>query len=235
LPLSHAPNWYGKDIVEKILNFAKKSTFEQEIACHSFSHPMFGDLGCSENLARAEIDKCLEIMRNYKISPTTFVFPVGSVGHTQLLKEKAFFAFCSGIASRIYDQSLEKSVSNLLKKYVHLGTELLSHYFFLSPPLVVPREVIPGLWEVPRSLCFNKKKGVQMDLVTLRAKKAVRDAVEEKKCFHMFTHLHNFGVDAPVMLQNFENILALVESERKRKRLRVVNVKELTQTLQFKT
>lgn len=227
-----APHWYGKDIVEKILNFARDSPVEQEIGCHSFSHQMFGDPGCSTELARAEIDKCLEIMRDAEVRPRTFAFPRGSVGHINILTEKGFVAFCSGIPELVERTSLDRSALNVFRKYVSLGTEFSSYYLLLPPHVIVPKQVLPGLWEVPGSLCFNKKRNIPMSLVVLKAKKGIKRAIEKGKCFHMTTHLHNFGLEPAALLRTFEDVLSFADEERRRGGLQFVNVERLIRMLE---
>lgn len=227
-----APHWYGKDIVEKILNFAKENPMEQEIGCHSFSHQMFGDPGCSTKLARKEIDKCLELMRDEGVRPKTFAFPRGSVGHINILREKEFLAFCSGIPQLVEPTSLDRSALNAFRKHVSLGIEFSSHYFLSPPPVVVPKQALPGLWEVPNSMCFNKKRNIPISLVVLKAKKGIKRAIKEGKCFHMFTHLHNFGADPATLLRTFENVLSVADEERRRDSLQFVNVESLIRMLE---
>ncbi|MDH5461434.1 MAG: hypothetical protein OEX09_04335, partial [Candidatus Bathyarchaeota archaeon] len=78
------PAWYGKDIVGKIVEYVKTSRVPHEIGCHSFSHQLFGDPGCGEELARAEIQKSLELMKNeYDVVPEVFAFPRDYVGHLE--------------------------------------------------------------------------------------------------------------------------------------------------------
>lgn len=228
--ISEAPLWYGKDIVEKIIEFADSNPAQQEISCHSFSHPMFGDPGCSEQLARAEIDKCLEIMTERGLRPRTFVFPLGNAGHINLLKEKGFSAFFGGIPQLIEGTSLEKSALNLVRKYASLGIEFLSYYVLLPPHVVLPRQVLPGLWEIPSSMCFNKKKAIPMSLVVSKTKKGIRRAIDKRKCFHMFTHLHNFGLEPPTLLKSFEKILSFADQKRKEGNLEITTTERLVET-----
>ena len=226
------PLWYGKDIVEKILDFSSDSVAEQEIACHSFSHPVFGDPGCSKEFARAEIDKCLAIMKGYETRPRTFVFPLGSVGHVRLLKERGFTAFFSGISQLVKGSSLGRLAPSAFHRYVSSGIELLSNNSLLSPPVSVPEMVLPGLWAIPGSMCFNKKRNVPLKFVVLRAKRGIERAIREKACFYMYTHLHNFGVDSGSLLHSFENILRYVDEKRQVGELQVTNVQELVRSLE---
>jgi len=222
------PLWYGKDIVGKILDFAEKSSAEQDICCHSFSHPIFGLSGCSEELAEAEISKSLDVMRDCGISPKVFVFPLGSVGHLNVLREKGFVAFRGGIPELVQRYAnLGSGVERLFRRYLTFGMEFLSYYFLLPPSVAVPRQVLPGLWEVPGSMSFGKKRNVPMRLVVSKVKRGIERAIREKKCFHLFTHLHNFGVDSVVLLREFENVLAFADKKRKEGKLQMATMKGL--------
>ena len=51
------PIFYGKSLVDRIL----ACPVPQEIGCHSFSHPMFGDPGCSRETASTELAECVRL------------------------------------------------------------------------------------------------------------------------------------------------------------------------------
>jgi len=227
--ITEFPLWYGKDIVDKIVELADRNPTQQEIGCHSFSHPIFGDPGCSEELARAEIDKCLEILEERGLRPRTFVFPMDNAGHINVLREKRFSAFFGGIPQLIESTSLERSAPNLVRKHASLGMEWLGYYALLPPHVGLPRQVLPGLWEIPSSLCFNKKKAIPMSLVVLKAKKGIRRATDQNKCFHMFTHLHNFGLDSPTLLHSFEKILSFADQKRREGNLEITTAEGLVE------
>lgn len=226
------PLWYGKDVVEKILDFAKNNPVDQDISCHSFSHPVFGDPGCSEELARAEIDKSLDVMMKNGVRPSVFVFPIGSVGHIEVLKEKGFVAFRGGTPELVKRYAnLGSVVERLFRRYLTFGMEFLSYYSLLPPPVVVPKQILPGLWEVPGSMGFNKKRAVPLSLVVSKAKRGIERAIREKKCFHLFTHLHNFGLDSATLLKEFENVIAFADKKRKEGKLQMTTMKDLRKML----
>ena len=81
------PAWYAPDLIETIL----ASSVKHEIGCHGFSHLGFGSY-CPEEVASAELDACLEVMKPYGIRPRSFVFPGNDVGKLELLARKGFLA-----------------------------------------------------------------------------------------------------------------------------------------------
>lgn len=221
------PAWYGKDIVNRIVRYMKESKLTHDIGCHSFSHQMFGDKECSEELARAEIKKCLELMEmQYGITPKIFTFPRDYVGQVNILKELGFLAF-RDIPPKLYPcLKLERTVSNYMKTYFSLFVQLLSYYFLFPPHVVTMREAIPGLWAVPGSLAYGKKPLIPLWLVAFKAKQGIKRAVKERKIFLMYTHLRNFGENKQ-MLSNFEKLLLYVSRKRDEGKLEVKTMTEI--------
>ena len=78
--------WYAPDLIEKILN----SRVEHEVGCHSFSHIDFSDKNCPRKVAEDEIKACIEVAKQWDINLKSFVFPGGTYGNYQTLKEFGF-------------------------------------------------------------------------------------------------------------------------------------------------
>ena len=227
------PAWYGKDVVGKIVEYVKTSKVPHEIGCHSFSHQLFGDPGCDKELARAEIQKSLELMKNeYGIVPEVFAFPRDYVGHLKTLKEHGFIAF-RDVPTKLYPcLKLEKTVSNLIKTYSSLFIQFLSYYFLVPPHVVTPSEAISGLWTVRGCLPYGKQPLIPLSLVTFKAIQGVDRAIRGKKIFSMYTHLSSFGEDSN-MLSDFERILSYVSQKREEGRLEVKTMSELVRELSY--
>lgn len=83
------PAWYAPDLVEKIIN----SCVKHEIGCHTFSHIDFTDKNCTADLARAELAKCVEVAALNGIELRSMVFPGGTEGHHQILKDYGFSCY----------------------------------------------------------------------------------------------------------------------------------------------
>jgi peptidoglycan/xylan/chitin deacetylase (PgdA/CDA1 family) len=64
------PLWYGSDIVRQILSCKVK----QEIGCHTFSHVIVGDAGCSSSCFNSELHACLQAASKLEINLRSFVF-----------------------------------------------------------------------------------------------------------------------------------------------------------------
>jgi len=229
--LQRDPAWYGKDIVGRIVKYVKDSKVPHEIGCHSFSHQLFGDPGCGEELARAEIQKCVELMkREYEIVPKVFSFPRDYVGHLNVLKEAGFVAF-RDIPTKLYPcLKLERTISNYMKTYFSLFNQFLSYYFLFPPHVAPPREAISGLWTVPGCLAYGRKPLIPLKLVTFKAIQGIRKAIGEAKTFSMYTHLRSFGENKH-MLSNFEQVLSYVGEKRREGKLEVKTMTELVREL----
>ncbi len=82
------PSWYAPDLIGDILS----SGVKHELACHSFSHAGFGPY-CTEEVAAAELDACVEAMAPFGVKPSTIVFPGNEPGHFPVLAEKGIRIF----------------------------------------------------------------------------------------------------------------------------------------------
>lgn len=221
------PAWYGKDIVDKIVHYVRRSKVHHEIGCHSFSHQQFGDPECTEELAKAEIAKCIELMKaEYNISPKTFAFPRDYVGHLDALKKHGFVSF-RDVPPKLYPcTKLEKTPSNYLKTYSSLALQLLSYYFLFPPHVVTPKEALLGLVGTPGCLAYGEKPMIPLKLVTFKAIQGINKAIHNGKVFTMYTHLRDFGANGN-FFSNFEKVLSYVKSKRDESKLMVKTMSEL--------
>jgi len=80
------PVWYASDLIARIL----LSEIKHEIGCHTFSHIDFTYKNCPKPLADAELDACIKLAENKGIKLKSMVFPGGTFGNYESLKEKGF-------------------------------------------------------------------------------------------------------------------------------------------------
>jgi len=83
------PAWYAPDLIDRIL----KARAKHEIACHTFSHIDFSDAVCSQTLAAAELDACMNLARIRNIRLKSMVFPGGTYGNFERLKERGILCY----------------------------------------------------------------------------------------------------------------------------------------------
>jgi len=218
--LEKDPAWYGKDIVGKIIQYVGASKLPHEIGCHSFSHQLFGDPECGEEVARAEITKCLDLMNEeYGLIPRVFTFPRAYTGHIGVLKELGFIAFVDTPPKLYPCVKMERTIANYVKTYLSLALQFLSYYFLFPPHVVAAEEPLSGLWAVKGCLGYGKKPLIPLSLVTAKAIQGIDKAVREQKIFSMFAHLKEFGVDG--FFGEFEKVLEHVDRRRKEGKLEV--------------
>jgi len=231
--LAEEPAFYGKDIINKIVNHTSKTQVSHEIACHSFSHQLFGASGCDEAVAYAEVKRCVSLLeQNYGIQPRVFIFPRDSVGHLDILLKEGFFAFRGPISHVFGYSQTERGILGFARKYSSLAIYFASFYLTISPPVVYPR-IENGLINVPASLCYNKKPLIPLSLIVHKAKKGIDRAVKEKKVFHLYTHLINFGnaPDANAFIKGFEGILAYANLKREENKLEITTMQRLAKAI----
>jgi len=230
--IEREPAWYGKDVIERIVKHVRQSSLPHDIGCHSFSHQMFGDPGCGEELARAEISKCVELMtKEYGLVPKVFSFPRDYVGHLDVLKELGFVAFRDAPTKLYPCLELDRTLSTLVKKYLSLSMQFLSYYLLLAPHVVTPSESLPGLWGVAGCLAYNKKPLIPLRLGTVKAIKGIKSAIRDRKVFCMYMHLRDFG-EAKHLLWEFERILSYVNEKRVEGVLEVKTMTQLVRELE---
>lgn len=81
-----APAWYAPDLIEKII----QSKTKHEIGSHTFSHIDCTYKNCSKELMDAELKKCVELAKQKGITVKSHVFPGGTFGNYESLKENGF-------------------------------------------------------------------------------------------------------------------------------------------------
>lgn len=207
--LEHAPLFYGRDIVENILN----SPVKHEIGYHSFSHVLFSE--CSREVAEAELSEGVKLAHKYGITLKSFVFPQNKIGHRECLRNYGFKVYRGRcLSNRSHDRNLlNRNAEWLINNAV--------------PPLCTPASV-DGLWEVPASMHFFDR---YLPFAVLpRAKAGVERAIRSKGVFHFFLHpcylLLNscWGV-------NLEELLRYASRKREDGKIDIVTMGELAQQL----
>jgi peptidoglycan/xylan/chitin deacetylase (PgdA/CDA1 family) len=176
--------------------------FPQEVASHSFAHVPFGDPGCSAEVAEADLVECTKLAASRGLSLRSFVFPRNSEGHHHLLRDRGFVAY------RGLDPTWFRSLSGQPSRVARLVDQSLP----IPPPVSVPEETLPGLWNIPGSMLLIGRRGARR-LVPLaapiaKAKAGLARAVREEKVFHLWLHPFNVANDRERMLEALRAILA---------------------------
>jgi peptidoglycan/xylan/chitin deacetylase (PgdA/CDA1 family) len=199
------PIWYGRDVVEKI----KAAEPRQDIGCHSFSHTIFGDNGCSEKVAEAEIAKCVGLAQEMGIELKSFVFPRSQEGHHHLLSK---FGFSCYRASR-------PGWFNLLEGQAKRVAKLLNDLLVIPPSCAVVEEKIHGLWNISASAYYRPTYGsAKIIPVASRVRQSVRGiakAISSKGVFHLCLHPCDLAFETESLIGGLDRILRCAYQAKK--------------------
>ncbi|MFQ5826526.1 MAG: hypothetical protein ACE5IA_04120 [Dehalococcoidia bacterium] len=220
--LESAPLWYGVDIVRRILN----CRVPQEIGCHTFSHIVVGDTGCSTRCFESELAACAQAADTLGLKLTTFVFPRNAVGHLGALGRSGFIAYRGPARSRL---------SRLPVPAQKIG-HALSDLFLLPPPVSLP-ELQGEVWNLPASYFYPPHTGwgrfVPIAFRVRKAQKGLERAVRERRLFHMWFHPFNLATDPEGLLGGLEGIFAQVRRYREAGVLDNLTMVELSRSLNW--
>lgn len=220
--LKAAPAWYGRDIVKQILS----CKVSQEIGCHTFSHIIVGDPGCSRESIESELRACCLEAEKLGLVLQSFVFPRNSVGHLEVLAEAGFVAFRGPAPSWF---------GRLPGKASRIG-HLLDNLLPLSPPAVSPQREA-GLWNLPASSYYPPTDRwwglIPVSLRACKLKRGLRQAVKQRRLMHMWFHAFNLATDTDRLLHNLEDIFAEVYRHREAGLLDNPTMRELAHALQL--
>lgn len=180
---------FGSDLVEEI----REATVDHELACHSFSHVLFGARETTRAIARAELELSIEVAGAVGVEFESFVFPRNAVGHRDLLAEFGFRCYRGARATS--DNRLrrvaEKLVATAGVTGVDLAEPMVDEYGLVdvAPSLYLfgfegwPRRVATSLWDDP---------------VVGLAKRGIDRASREDGLFHLWLHPNNLRTDRDV-------------------------------------
>ena len=207
------PVFYGRALVEKIL----ACRVPQELGCHTFSHVIFGDPGCSKATARTELAECLKLARQMGVEMRSFVFPRNRPGHLDVLPEFGFTCYRSR-EPRWYEKW-----PDIVKRAGHLFDVLAA----TEPPVSLPQWDENGLWHTPASMLYLPMKGLRRYFVPVsvrvkRAKKGLDAAVKRKRVFHLWFHPTDMAEEIDRMFSGLRLILEYAQTLRERGELEML-------------
>lgn len=208
-----APLFFGRRLVEKI----RACPVPQEIGCHSFSHVIFGDGGCSAATAESEVAACVGLAREMGIELRSFAFPRNRVAHLDVLRRHGFRCY-RGPGPRWYERDEDVGP---LGRLAHLWDVLLA----APPPTVLPERDVSGLWNIPGSMIYFPMHGVRRWIpVSRRVKRALKGldtAARSRRVFHLWFHPTNLADGLDPMFAGLRAILERAAALRRSGELEV--------------
>jgi hypothetical protein len=200
------PTFYGRSLVEQI----RACRVRQEIGCHSFSHAIFGDAGCSRETAESEVLACVRLAREMGLELRSFAFPRNRVGHLDVLARHGFSVF-RGPGPAWYERDDSPGLAGRL---AHLWDVLRA----AAPPTVLPERVAEGLINVPGSMIYMPAHGVRRFIPIARrverARKGLAEAASRRRVFHLWFHPTNLADATDAMFGGLRSIFEDVARRR---------------------
>lgn len=213
------PEFYARSLVIALRDAG------QEVGSHSFTHPVFGDVGCSRETADSELRRCVQEASKLGIPLRSFVFPRNVAGHVDLLAKHGFTCW-RGLEPVWYRRT---SVPGPVGRIAHLAEVIAAK----TPPTVMPVRDRFGLWNIPASSSLLPVDGVRRRIpIQRRVDRAVRGldaAASDGRISHLYTHPINLASDPAGMLAAFQTILTHAARLRDAGRLDVLPMAEVAQ------
>lgn len=201
----------GKSLVQKILACPTK----QEIGFHSFSHVIWGDPGCSQQVAESEMKACLQASAWTGERASSFVFPRNRVGHLSVLAANGIRVF-RGPGPRWYERDENPGALGRLAHLLEVAAAT-------PAPTVLPEVTPEGLVNLPGSMIYLPAHGIRgMIPVGRRVRRAIGGldhAAEQRRVFHLWFHPTNLADHYPLMMAGLRTVFDRVRSLRNSGRL----------------
>jgi peptidoglycan/xylan/chitin deacetylase (PgdA/CDA1 family) len=214
-----APLFYGKSLVEKIV----ACKVPQDIGCHTFSHVIFGDAGCSRETAESEVRACVRLAKELGITMRSFAFPRNSVGHLAVLRQLGFT--CYRGPEPVWHE--KTGIPAFVKRCGRLW-EVLT---IASPPTVLPEYTGSELWNIPGSMIYFPMNGFRSAIPlfwrTRRAFKGLDAAARRQRIFHLWFHPTNLSDRPDAMFRGLEQILEKATLMRRKGDLEIRTLAEV--------
>lgn len=211
------PAWYGRSLVEQLRDAG------QDVGSHSFSHPIFGDQGCSRQAADTDLARCVAEAEALGVRLKSFVFPRNRPGHVDLLLRHGFT--CWRPPETTWYR--RPRVPHQLGRALHLADVIRS----ATPPTVTPWQDAHGLWCIPASATFLPVDGARRLIpISRRVKRSIRgidQAVKDRKVSHLYLHPINLAADPEGMLQGLGSVLHHAARLRDRGLLEILSMAAL--------
>ncbi|MCA1818080.1 MAG: polysaccharide deacetylase family protein [Acidobacteria bacterium] len=213
------PLWYGRDMVLKILAAEPR----HDLGSHSFSHVIFGDAGCTREVAEAEVRRCVELAGELGLKLESFVFPRNRPGHLDVLREHGF-----SVARGEAPFWFAKFRSRTLRRAGHVMDDLLA----VTPDCGLPLKSADGVWIAPVSMFLQSMDGARR-LIPARSRvrkatKGIERAVREKTIFHLSFHpTENLCFRTDEMFRALEEIVAHAARRRDEGALEVMTMADI--------
>jgi peptidoglycan/xylan/chitin deacetylase (PgdA/CDA1 family) len=209
----------GRSLVEKI----RGCPVAQEIGCHSFSHVIFGDPGCSRATAVSELKACVALAADMGIEMRSFAFPRNNVGHLDVLRDYGFSCYRGPEPEAPIFRHLPVGIRRL----ANVCRVLMAS----KPPVGLPQNREFGLMMIPGSMVYFPMHGLRRYIpVSLRTRRAIKGldaAARQKRIFHLWLHPTNMSEEMDRMFAGLRSVVEYASSLRAKGQLDVFSMGSL--------
>ena len=211
------PAFYGRSLLLRLKDA------DQDIGSHSFSHPIFGDSGCSRENADTDLARCVAAAAELGIPLRSFVFPRNQTGHVDLLKKHGFTCW-RGNEPVWYRRD---RIPGPVRRIAHFAEVIVAR----SPPTVLPVRDECGLWCIPASGSFLPISGVRRGIpIRQRVRRAMRgteQAARNRGISHFWFHPINLSDSPDRLLTAIQRIVEHAARLRDQGRLEILSMAEI--------
>lgn len=202
---------FAPDLVRRLLD----APTDHEIGSHTFSHVLFDDPGTTREIARAELERSVELAEAWDLSLSSFIYPRNGVAHRRQLAATGFSAYrgrapTPGGPRGVYE-TLVRDRSQLVEPVVdEFGLVDVPASMFCFGFEGVARTVVESVWEDP---------------MVARARRGIDEAASDDGVFHLWLHPNNLTTERD--LDRMRAIVEYVDRRRSETSLRVETMGEV--------
>ena len=221
------PFHFGFSLIEKIQQFG------QEVASHTFSHYYCLEEGQNIEDFREDIKAAKNIAAKKEIVLKSIAFPRNQYNeaYLKICREEGFTSFRGNENAWIYKphkhekETFIRRIFRFIDSYINLTGHhcYTTEYMKSSNPVNIPSS---------RFLKPYSKIFAFLDRIRLqRIKKSMSYAAENKLCYHLWWHPHNFGINLHENLAFLEKILQHYKKLSKQYQFSSVSMGQLAELL----
>ncbi|HXJ43043.1 MAG TPA: hypothetical protein VNH18_27425 [Bryobacteraceae bacterium] len=215
-----APEWYRRSFVKRL----REALPRQEIGLHGgLIHLIWSDRCVTRDVARRELAEGLRALNELGVSPSSFSYPREKERYHELLP-------LHGISC--YRGRTPTFAMRLGRTLPGGFVRILDERRRATPPPVWPREVMPGLWNIPASLFLypigiSRSRLVPLQSRVERFRRGIDAAVRHRGIFHYCLHTDNLA-EAPGGFSMLDDILELLVRRRESGDIEISTLAEVT-------
>jgi peptidoglycan/xylan/chitin deacetylase (PgdA/CDA1 family) len=196
---SSAGLWYRPSFVRRLLDARPL----QEIGLHGgLTHLVWTDSRVSQHTATHELQEGIRALEELGVRPRTFSFA---------RTEEAYRSLLPANGLRSYRGLVPTLGWRLGRTWPGAFLRALDEWCVADPPVVWPRQVMPGLWNVPASMFFYPIRPLRSRVLPIRSRlerfnKGVEAAIRSGAIFHFSLHPENLA-ESPHGFAIFDEML----------------------------